>query len=166
MPQVVNILDVKSAVDKEWKKARDDAQHGIWKSQEQKKKKRLFWKHKETKKSILRLWWTCYLKNAELAPILHNKGRAVLWGSLRKTTLEPMHFLEWTGLVCVPDDCRKNGCYCKINRLWRRRSQIAQNSWKGMPRRVDVFHHMSCQNNGQRLRIPCYFLNEIYMPIH
>ena len=60
----------------------------------------------------------------------------------------------WTGIVCVPDDCRKNhGCYCKITRLsWTSSwcsiclhsgviggcSQIARNSWVRMSRRVDT----------------------------
>ena len=69
--------------------------------------------------------------------------------TLSNTTLEPTHFY-WTGLVCVPGDCRNNhGCHWKIKRLWRTSSwcsiclfsgkiggcsQIAENSQIGMSR--------------------------------
>ena len=41
---------------------------------------------------------------------------ATLW----KTTLKPVQFFQWTGLVCVTDDCSKGqGCHCRTTWLWR-----------------------------------------------
>ena len=80
------------------------------------------------------------------------QSRAPWWHCKRR--LWSLCSFYWTGLVCVPDDCRKsNGCYCKITRLWRTsswlsiclhsgkiggRSQIAQNSKVRMSRRMDT----------------------------
>ena len=94
------------------------------------------------------------LKNAESEPIFKKKiqgqSRAPWWHC--EGRLWSLGSFHWTGLVCVPNDCRKsNGCYCKITRLWRTsswcsvclhssniggRSQIARNSKVRMSRLV------------------------------
>ena len=61
----------------------------------------------------------CHLKWAESEPKLEKiqrQSRAPWWHCERGVwSLRSFH---WTGLVCIPDDCRKsNGCYCKIARL-------------------------------------------------
>ena len=54
----------------------------------------------------------CHLKNAELEPKLQKyEGRVVLRGDIVKDDSGAFGSFYWTGLVCVPDDCRKdNGC--------------------------------------------------------
>ena len=80
------------------------------------------------------------------------QSRVSWWHCERR--LWSLRSFYWTGLVCVPSDCRKsNGCYSKIARLWRTsrwcsiclhsskvggRSQIAQNAWVRMFRCLDT----------------------------
>ena len=101
----------------------------------------------------------CHLKNDELEPQLHigtRKSRIPWWPCKRR--LWSLCSFQWTGLVCVLNDCRRsNGCYCKITRLWRTsnwrrvclypsviggRSQIAQHYQKSqnVPMYGYVFH--------------------------
>ena len=118
MPQVMKIPDAKAAADKECKKL-ETIQHGIWKKS--KVKRRLLSTHEETKKVQFAMMDRCHLKNAELEPQLHKyKGRVVLGGDVVKRRLWSLCSFYRTGLVCVPDDCRKiSGCYCKIAKLRR-----------------------------------------------
>ena len=108
----------------------------------------------------------------------------MLRGDIVKRRLWSLRSFYWTGLVCVPNDCRKsNGCYCKVTRLWRTsswcsiclytqvkiggRSQIAQNSQVRMSRRMDTSSTtQNGLNPGQTLKILWYFSNEICMDIH
>ena len=98
----------------------------------------------------------CHLKNAELEP----KSRRAPWWHCRapwwhcQRRLCSLRSFYWTGLVCVPNGCRKsNGCYCTTTRLWRTsgwcciclhsskiggRSQIAQHSQVRMFRCMDT----------------------------
>ena len=116
----------------------------------------------------------CHLKNAELEPTLQkSKGRVVLRSRCS---------LYWTGLVCVPNDCRKsNGWYCKITRLRRTsswcsirvhsgktggRSQIAQNSEIGMSRRVDTSSTTSMAKLIGWHCIQWFLLNEMCTVTH
>ena len=80
------------------------------------------------------------------------QSRAPWWHCKRR--LWNLCIFFWTGLVCVPADCREDhGCYCKTTRLrrtssWRSirvhsgkiggRSQIAQNSKDTLSRRMDT----------------------------
>ena len=68
MPQAMKIPDAKAAVVNEWNKLQKIP---AWQLDKVKsKKRRLFWKHKETtRKSTLLHWWTSAIsKNAELVP--------------------------------------------------------------------------------------------------
>ena len=134
----------------------NQTQHGSWRKS--RARRRLFSKHKETNKKKVHfaaLMDICHLKNAELEPNLQKykrHSRAPWWHWKRQ--LWCLCSFSWTGLVCVPNDCRKsNGCYCKITRLWRTssrrsirvhsgktgaRSQVAQNSKVRVPRRMDT----------------------------
>ena len=120
-------------------------------------KKRLFSKHRETKKKVhfATLIDIRHLKNAELEPKLQKiqkqSGAPWLHCKIRLWSLCSFYCAR---LVCVPNDCRKsNGCDCKITRLWRTnswcsirvhsrkvggRSQIAQNFKVRMSRRIDT----------------------------
>ena len=84
MPQAMKILDAKAAVDKEWKKARDNSSN--WRKS--RARRRLFTKHKQTKKKVhfATLMDICDLKNAELEPKIQKKQRqrVVLRGDIVK----------------------------------------------------------------------------------
>ena len=85
-------------------------------------------------------------------PEVRRKGHASRWHCKRR--LWSLRSFYWTGLVCVPNDCRKsNGCYCKITRMWQTssrrsisiyprkiggRSHIAPNSQVRMSRYLDT----------------------------
>ena len=80
MPQAMKLPDAKVAVDKEWKKTRDNSSLELGKSQEQ-KGGGSSWRRKETMKvHFAPLMGICHLKNAELEPKLQKyKRRVVLW---------------------------------------------------------------------------------------
>ena len=120
-------------------------QHGNWKNQEQEGGYSRSTKRQKESPLCYTDGHMCHLKNAELGPKLQKyKGRVVLRGDIVNDSSGSDAVFFWTGLVCVPNDCRKsNGCYCKVTRLWRTsswcsvclhsseiggRSQIAQKS--------------------------------------
>ena len=69
MPQAMKIPDAQAAVEKKWNKLETIPAWDLGKS---KTKRRLFWKHKETKKKVFfaTLMDICHLNNAELEPKL------------------------------------------------------------------------------------------------
>ena len=118
MSQAMKIQDAKVAGDKEWKKLETIPAWDLEKSQGV--RRRLFWKHKETKMKVhfASLMDIRHIKNAELEQKFQkSKGRVVLRGDIEKNDSGVCAVFR-SGLVCVPDDCSKsNGCYCKITRL-------------------------------------------------
>ena len=152
--QAMKIPDAKEAVDKEWKKARDDPSMEFGRSQEQKggdsgSTKR----HKESP--------LCHI-DGHLPPQKSRVGTQITEaqkqsrapGGHFKTRLWSLCSFFWPGLVCVPDDCRKMmdviaglpGCdgqaAVAVSASFSGKiggcSQIAQNSWIGMSRRLDT----------------------------
>ena len=115
-------------------------------------KSSLFWKHKETKNKVhfATLMDVCHLKNAELQPKVQRQSRALR----SRRRLWSLRIFYWTGLLCVPGDCRNNhGCHWQIERLWRTSiwcsiclfsgkiggcSQISEKSQIGMSRCLDA----------------------------
>ena len=62
----------------------------------------------------------CHLKNGDRTEFtkIQRQCRAPWW--LCKRRLWSLRSLNWTGLVCVPNDCRESTeCCCKMTRLWR-----------------------------------------------
>ena len=146
--------DAKAEVDKEWKKLETTP---AWQLEKVKSKKEVILEAQRDKKKVhfATLMDIFHLKNAELEPKLQKlprPSRAPWWPC--EGRLWSLCSFYWTGLVCVPNDCRKsNGCYCKLTRLWRTsswssislyprkiggRSQIAQNSEVRMSGRMDT----------------------------
>ena len=90
-------------------KSSRQSQHGNWRKS--RARRRLFLKHKETKrKSTLLHWWTHVTseKREFRTRIIEvqRQSRAPLWHCKRR--LWSLRSFHWTGLVCVPNDCRKS----------------------------------------------------------
>ena len=103
--------------DKEWKKLETIP---AWQLEQVKNKMEVILEAQRDKKKVhfATLMEICHLKKAELEPTLQRQSRAPCW--LCKRRLWSLRSFYWTGLVRVPNDCRKSdGCYCKITRFWR-----------------------------------------------
>ena len=151
LPQAMKILDAKAAVDKEWKKLETIP---AWNLENVKSKGSCSGSTKRQKEGPL-----CFIDGhmppqkcgvkTQIAE-LQRQNRAP--GGHCKRRLWCLCSFSWTGLVCVPNDCRKsNGCYCRITRVWWTSSwcsicshsseiggcsQIGQNSQIGVSRCV------------------------------
>ena len=139
---------------------------------------------RQKRKFTLVHWWTSASKTRTLKQKLQKyRGRVVLRGDIVTDDCGAYAVFYWTGLVCVPNDCRKsNGCFCKITRLRRTsswcsirvhsskfwaRSQSAQNPKVRMSRRMDASSTTQmARNQGQTLKIQWYLLNEICTDTH
>ena len=102
------------------KKSSRQSQHDNWRKTTV--RKRLFSEHKETKVHFVALMDMCFLKSEGLKPKLQKYlSRVVLRGDTAKKKIRSVWNFYWTGVVCVPNDCRKsNACYCKST--WFRRT--------------------------------------------
>ena len=109
--------------------------------------------------------------------ILQRQSRTPRWHCERRPW--SLRSFYWTGLVCVPNDCRKShGCHRKIARMWRTSSwrsisihsqkdggcsHIAKKPKSECP---DVWIRLpphKWRNPWQTWKIPWYFSNEICM---
>ena len=119
IPTAMKIPDAKAAVEKEWKKLETIP---AWQLDTVMSKRRLFWKHTETKrKSILLHWWTTSpQKRGVRTQIKEVRRQCRAPGGHCKRRLWTLRSIHWTRLVCVSDDGSKDhGPCCKITRLWR-----------------------------------------------
>ena len=111
------------------------------------------------------------------------KGSVELRGDTVKDDSGAYAVFCWTGLVCVPNDCRKsNGCHWKITRLSTDKQlmqypRTLRENWRTLPdcskilsQNVQthgyVFHDTHCQNHGQTLKIQWWLWNEICTDTH
>ena len=113
-PQAMKIPDAKAAVDKEWKNSRQ-SQYGIWRKS--RARRSLFWKHKETKRRASLPHWWMYVTSKMRS--WNQNYRSTKAESCSGEDIVEYDFgayaFYWTGLVCVPGDCRNNhGCHWQI----------------------------------------------------
>ena len=145
MSQVMKILDAQAAVDKEWKKL------GTIPAPK---------RHKESP--------LCFT-NGHMSPQKRWVGTKITEVSRQSRALErhckrqlwKLCSVDWTGLVCVPEDCRKRiGYYCKIYQVVKDK-QLMQYlitltyNWKMLPdcskflkRNVQMFGYVFHDTNG------------------
>ena len=114
MPQTMKIPSAKAAVDKEWKKL-DNPRMGFERSQER-AKRRLFWKRKETKKESP----LCFI-GGHMSPQKIGVGANITEVQRQSRAQRHCKGRFWslrTRLICVTDDsCKNHGCYRKITIL-------------------------------------------------
>ena len=182
IPQAMKILDARSSSGQGMEEARDNFGLAVGRSQKQEGGYSGSTKRQKRESILLHRCDICRFKNAEMEEPKHQK-------ILRTNCVPRWHCkgrfrfpcsLYWTGLVCVPDDCRKsNGCYCKITRLWRTSSSCSislhpSKNWRTLPNCTKfqnqnvqtyghIFHDTHGRNLGQTLKILWYLSNDIYM---
>ena len=151
--QSMKILDVKAAVYKKWKELETTP---AWQLEKVKSKKEVILETERVKKKVhfATLLDVCHLKKGGVRTTfteVQRQNRAP-WRHCKWRLWSPCS-LYWARLLCVPDDCGKRGCYCKITRLRRTSSwcsiclhsskiggssQIAQSSQVRVSRRKDT----------------------------
>ena len=115
MPQVMKTSGCESCSGQGIEKARDNSSMALL--EKVKSKKEVIVEAQRDKKNVhfASLMDICHLKNAALKSKLQKyKDRVVLRGDIVKDDSGAYVVVSWTGLVCVPNACRKsNGCYWK-----------------------------------------------------
>ena len=178
MPQAMKIPDAKAAVDKEWKKpetipARD--------SGKVRSKKEVILEAQRDKQKVhfATLMDTCHLKNAELEPKLQKyKGRVVLCGDIVKDDVgayavftEPgSSTSQMTAAKIMDVIARLPGCAGQaadaVSAHTQAKLEDAPRLLKSLKSECpDVWIRLArhkCQNQGTKLKIPWYLLNETF----